>query len=128
MPSGSDAVLDPEAARPPPRAGRTCRLQTWALSAALLLLAAACAAFAVRSCWVPAGRASPGASPAPSSRLPDDPELLPNDRLPDPLQVRCSPTRAPGETPARLWDPFSVPHSGPTPSATREDSLSLPDP
>ncbi|XP_016001212.2 tumor necrosis factor ligand superfamily member 9 [Rousettus aegyptiacus] len=86
MPSGSDAVLDPEAARLPPRAGRTCRLQTWALSAALLLLAAACAAFAVRSCWVPAGRASPGASPAPSSRLPDDPELLPNDRLPDPLQ------------------------------------------
>ncbi|XP_039734453.1 tumor necrosis factor ligand superfamily member 9 [Pteropus medius] len=81
MSSSSDAVPDPEAARPPERARPARRARTWALSAALLLLlAAACAACALHPWWVPARPASPGPSPAPSSRLPEVPELPPNAR------------------------------------------------
>lgn len=83
MRSSSDAVLDPEAPRPPAPPGPACRRLPWALSAALLLLlAAACAACAVRAWERPRGPASPGPSPAPGWRPPE----LPPDaraRLPD---------------------------------------------
>ncbi|XP_059552919.1 tumor necrosis factor ligand superfamily member 9 [Myotis daubentonii] len=83
MGSSSEAIPDPEAPRPPAPPGPACRRLPWALSAALLLLlAAACAACAVRAWELPRRPASPGPCPAPDSRLPE----LPPDaraRLPD---------------------------------------------
>ncbi|XP_066217098.1 tumor necrosis factor ligand superfamily member 9 [Saccopteryx leptura] len=85
MSSSSDAVPDPEAPRPPAPAGHSCRPLLWALSASLLLVAATGAACVVRAWVVPGAPASPGPSPAPSSRLPEAPEPLPDARarLPD---------------------------------------------
>ncbi|XP_010965247.3 tumor necrosis factor ligand superfamily member 9 [Camelus bactrianus] len=88
MRSSTDAAPDPEAQRPPAPAGRACGPLPWALSAALLLLAAACAACLVRSWAAPGAPVSPSPGPAPSPRLPEGPELAPDARarLPDPPQ------------------------------------------
>ncbi|KAM8763436.1 tumor necrosis factor ligand superfamily member 9 [Rhynchonycteris naso] len=85
MSSSSDAVPDPEAPRPPALTGHSCRPLLWALSASLLLITATGAAYVVRAWVMPGGPAPPGPSPAPSSRLPEVPELLPDARarLPD---------------------------------------------
>lgn len=127
MRSSSDADPDPEAPRPPASPGHSCHPLPWALSAALLLLAsAACTACAVRAWVVPGSPASPSPSPAPSSRLPEVPELPPDARsgLPDSPQVRCAPAWARGETATPLWDSFSRATQA-TPSATRADGQSL---
>lgn len=110
MPSSSDAVPDPEAPRPPAPRGHACQPLPWALSAALLLFAATCAACAVRAWAVPRSPASPGPSPAPSSRFPEVPEHPPDAgaRLPVSPQVRCAPAWTPGETPTPLREPFSI--------------------
>ncbi|XP_054417996.1 tumor necrosis factor ligand superfamily member 9 [Pteronotus mesoamericanus] len=88
MSSSSEAVPDPEAAQTPASPGHSCRPVPWAVSAALLLIAAAIAAGVIRVWVVPGGSASPGPSPAPTSRLPEVPELLPDarPRLPDTTQ------------------------------------------
>ncbi|XP_014651420.1 PREDICTED: tumor necrosis factor ligand superfamily member 9 [Ceratotherium simum simum] len=87
MRSSTDANPDPEAQRPPASPGRGCHPLPWALSAALLLFAGACAACVIRA-WVVPGApalAGPSPGPAPSSRLPEVPELPPDAsaRLPD---------------------------------------------
>ncbi|KAF6307342.1 TNF superfamily member 9 [Rhinolophus ferrumequinum] len=74
MPSSSDAVPDPEAARPPAPRGHACHLLPWVLSAALLLLASVCAVCAVRVWALTQWPASPGPSLAPSWRLPEVPD------------------------------------------------------
>lgn len=130
MLSNSDAVPDPEAPRPPAPRGHACHPLPWALSAALLLFAATCAACAVSAWAVPRSPASPGPSPAPSSRFPEVPELPPDARarLPVAPQVRCAPAWTPGGTPAQLWEPFSIlRHPGPTirPSWTPEGTSPL---
>lgn len=104
MSSNSDAVPDPEAPRPLAHRRHVCVPLPWALSVALVLFAAAGAAYIVRTWVVPRGPASLGPSPAPDSRLPEVPEFLPDARarLPDSTQVRCAPT----------WGPFSIPHPG----------------
>lgn len=108
MSSSSDVDQDPEAQRPPAPRGRACSPLPWALSAALLVFAAASAVCLVRSWTAPGAPAAPG--PAPSPRLPEGPELT-SDALagfPDYPQVRCGPIRNPGETPVPPRDPFSI--------------------
>lgn len=94
MPATSDAGSDPEAARPPATSARACHPLPWALSAALLLLAAACAYCALRA-WAPG---APGPGPPPDAQPPASLELPPDAgaRLPAASQVRRSPTWAPG--------------------------------
>ncbi|XP_037021182.2 tumor necrosis factor ligand superfamily member 9 [Artibeus jamaicensis] len=92
MSSNSDAVPDPEAQQPPAHRRRVCVPLPWALSVALVLFAAAGAAYIIRTWVVPRGFASLGPSPAPDSRLPEVPEVLPEvlpdarARLPDSTQ------------------------------------------
>ncbi|XP_023500355.1 tumor necrosis factor ligand superfamily member 9 [Equus przewalskii] len=90
MVSNTSANPDPEAQRSPAPPGRAWRSLPWALSAALLLFAGACAFCAVRAWALPGAPASSGPSPgpAPSSRLPEVPELPPDAsaRLPNTLQ------------------------------------------
>ncbi|XP_045687585.1 tumor necrosis factor ligand superfamily member 9 [Phyllostomus hastatus] len=88
MSSNSDAVPDPEAPRPLAHRRHGCVPLPWALSVALVLFAAAGAAYVIRTWVVPRGSASPGPSPAPDSRLPEVPEFLPDARarLPDSTQ------------------------------------------
>ncbi|KAG5208850.1 tumor necrosis factor ligand superfamily member 9 isoform X2 [Ovis aries] len=70
MHSSTLATPDPEAQRSQAPPGRVCNPLPWALSAALLLLAAACATCVVRVWGIPGTPASPVSSPAPSSILP----------------------------------------------------------
>nr|XP_017530243.2 tumor necrosis factor ligand superfamily member 9 [Manis javanica] len=74
MPATSDAGSDPEAARPPATSARACHPLPWALSAALLLLAAACAYCALRA-WAPG---APGPGPPPDAQPPASLELPPD--------------------------------------------------
>ncbi|MXQ83919.1 hypothetical protein E5288_WYG002569 [Bos mutus] len=85
MHSSNLATPDPEAQRSPAPPGRVCNPLPWALSAALLLLAAACATCVVRVWGVPGTPASPVSSPAPSSILPVGLEQTsdPHARLPN---------------------------------------------
>ncbi|XP_036898607.1 tumor necrosis factor ligand superfamily member 9 [Sturnira hondurensis] len=88
MSSNSDAVPDPEAPRPLAHRRRVCVPLPWALSIALVLFAAAGAAYIIRTWVVPQGSASLRPSPAPDSRLPEVLEVLPDARarLPDSTQ------------------------------------------
>ncbi|XP_026941616.1 tumor necrosis factor ligand superfamily member 9 [Globicephala melas] len=85
MPSSTHAAPDPEAQRPLAPSGRSCHPLPWALSAALLLLAAACAACLVRAWAAPGAPASQVPGSARSPRLPEGLELMPDarTRLPD---------------------------------------------
>nr|XP_020772468.1 tumor necrosis factor ligand superfamily member 9 [Odocoileus virginianus texanus] len=85
MHSNTPVTPDPEAQRSPASPGRVCNPLPWALSAALLLLAAACATCMVRLWGVPGTPASPVSSPAPSSILPVGLEQTsdPHTRLPN---------------------------------------------
>ncbi|XP_058137969.1 tumor necrosis factor ligand superfamily member 9 [Dasypus novemcinctus] len=81
----TDACPDPEAPRPPAPPGRACRPLDWALGAALLLLAATCAAACAARSWaVPGvpGQPSPTSSPRLPELPPGDPRagLLPDRR------------------------------------------------
>lgn len=115
MPATSDAGSDPEAARPPATSARACHPLPWALSAALLLLAAACAYCALRA-WAPG---APGPGPPPDAQPPASLELPPDAgaRLPAASQVRRSPTWAPGSPlhPTSPEDPPSVPPAAGSP-------------
>nr|KAF6482471.1 TNF superfamily member 9 [Molossus molossus] len=90
MSSSSDAVLELEAPRPPAPRGHACRQLPWVLVFVLLLqpLVICLSALVVRAWMMPCGSASPCPSPAPNSRLPEVPELLPDAwaRLPDSSQ------------------------------------------
>ncbi|KAB0353640.1 hypothetical protein FD755_023661, partial [Muntiacus reevesi] len=85
MHSNTVVTPDPEAQRSPASPGRVCNPLPWALSAALLLLAAACATCLVRFWGVLGTPASPVSSPAPSSILPVGLEQTsdPHARLPN---------------------------------------------
>ncbi|XP_059775852.1 tumor necrosis factor ligand superfamily member 9 [Balaenoptera ricei] len=85
MHPSTHAAPDPEAQRPLAPSGRSCHPLPWALSAALLLLAAACAACLVRAWAAPGAPASPVPGSAPSPRLPEGLGLTPDGRtrLPD---------------------------------------------
>lgn len=110
MHSSNLATPDPEAQRSPAPPGRVCNPLPWALSAALLLLAAACATCVVRVWGVPGTPASPVSSPAPSSILPVGLEQTsdPHARLPNSPQVRYCPIWTPRETRTQPRDPFSI--------------------
>lgn len=110
MHSNTLVTPDPEAQRSPASPGRVCNPLPWALSAALLLLAAACATCVVRVWGVPGTPASPVSSPAPSSILPVGLEQTsdPHARLPNSPQVRYCPIWTPRETCTQPRDPFSI--------------------
>ncbi|KAM5309365.1 tumor necrosis factor ligand superfamily member 9 [Glossophaga mutica] len=80
MSSHSDAVPDPEAPRPLAHRRHVCVPLPWALSIALVLFAAAGAAYIIRTWVVPRGSASLRPSPAPNSILSEVPEFLPDAR------------------------------------------------
>ncbi|XP_037680027.1 tumor necrosis factor ligand superfamily member 9 [Choloepus didactylus] len=77
MRPSTDSTLDPEAPRPPASPSRACRPLDWALGAALLLLAGACAATCAARFW-----AAPGAPalpvPASSPRFRELPRVQPD--------------------------------------------------
>ena len=110
MHSNTLVAPDPEAQRPPASPGRVCNPLPWALSAALLLLAAACSTCVVRLWGVPGTPASPVSSPAPSSILPVGLEQTsdPHARLPNSPQVRYCPSWTPRETRTQPRDPLSI--------------------
>ncbi|XP_007460800.1 PREDICTED: tumor necrosis factor ligand superfamily member 9 [Lipotes vexillifer] len=117
MHSSTQAAPDPEAQRPLALSGRSCHPLPWALSAALLLLAAACAACLVRAWAAPGAPASQVPGSARSPRLPEGLELTPDarTRLPDSPQaegggtpiVPLGPPRAPLLYPGLRGAPFS---------------------